>query len=93
MQSRVELEQENQRIEAELVQVREALLARESALQKKDAALQKQTLFIEQLKEALILARNARFASSSESLRFEHQESRSACNACYAVNSVQPAVQ
>jgi transposase len=67
MQSRVELEQENERIEAELAQVREALLAKESVLEKKEA-------FIEQLKEALILARNARFASSSESFHFNQQD-------------------
>jgi len=67
MQSRVELKQENQRIQGELAQAHEALLEKESVLEKKEA-------FIEQLKEALILARNARFASSSEAFRFAQQD-------------------
>ncbi len=66
MQSYAELQQENQRIQGDIKQIRKALLAQEveykSRLNSKDA-------FIDQLKEALILARNTRFAANSEALR------------------------
>lgn len=70
MKSRTELEQENQ-------QIRQALLAQEALSERKlaqqstrhEAVLQSRDEFIEQLTQALILARNTRFAASSESLR------------------------
>jgi len=55
MQTRAELEKEN-------AQIRAQLLAKDSLLESKDA-------FIDQLKEALILERNRRFAKATESLR------------------------
>ncbi len=59
--------------EAEIAQLRATLLAQESALEQQEKrhteVLQEKDAFIEQLKEALILARNARFASSSEAMR------------------------
>lgn len=62
MKTRLELEQENSQIQAELAAIREELLHKESVLSKKDA-------YIGQLTEALILARNRKFASAAESLR------------------------
>ena len=62
MKTRSELEQENTQIQAQLAHVRQQLLDNESALQSKDA-------FIDQLKEALILARHRQFAKTTESLR------------------------
>ncbi len=76
MKTRLELEQENARIEGELSSIRQQLLDKETTLRRKDAAIsqheitihQKDT-FIEELKEALILARNRKFAATSESMR------------------------
>ena len=62
MKTRAELEQENTQIQTQLAHARQQLLDNESALQSKDA-------FIDQLKEALILARNRQFAKTTESLR------------------------
>ena len=66
MKSRAQLEQENH-------QFRQALLAQEAryeaVIEHKNTALENKDAFIEQLKQALILARNTRFAASSESLR------------------------
>ncbi len=73
MQSHAELEQENH-------QIRQILLAQEAdyeaQLKSKDSAyqtaltkLKSKDRYIEQLQEALVLARNARFASNSEALR------------------------
>ena len=62
MKTRLELEQENARIEGELSTIRQQLLDKETALRQKDT-------FIEELKEALILARNRKFAATSESFR------------------------
>ncbi len=66
MQSHAELEQENH-------QIRQVLLAQEAdyetQLEAKDSALKSKDRYIEQLQEALVLARNARFASNSEALR------------------------
>jgi len=62
MKTRLELEQENARIEGELSSIRQQLLDKETALRQKDT-------FIEELKEALILARNRKFAAASESMR------------------------
>jgi transposase len=66
MQSHAELEQENQ-------QIRQTLLAQEAdydaQLEAKDSALRSKDRYIEQLQEALVLARNASFASNSETLR------------------------
>ena len=74
MKTRAQLEQENHQIESELAQIRQALLSQESryeaALEAKNQALESKDQFIEQLKQALILERNARFAASSESLAF-----------------------
>ena len=73
MKTRAQLEQENHQIESELAQIRQALLSQESryeaALEAKNQALESKDQFIEQLKQALILERNARFAASSESSR------------------------
>ena len=70
MKSRAQLEQENHQIRQTLL-AQEALL--ESELDKQNAkhkvTLEAKDAFIEQLKQALILARNTRFAASSESLR------------------------
>ena len=66
MKTRALLEQENH-------QIRQALLAQEgryqAVLESKNQALESKDHFIEQLKQALILERNARFAASSESSR------------------------
>jgi transposase len=66
MKTRVELEQEN-------AQIRSMLLQRESVLQAKEShyqtVIKTKDAFIEQLKEALVLARNRQFAKASESLR------------------------
>ena len=66
MKTRAQLEQENH-------QIRQALLAQEgryqAVLESKNQALESKDHFIEQLKQALILEHNARFAASSESSR------------------------
>lgn len=62
MQTRTELEQEYAKIQDELAQVRAQLLHKETVIESKD-------VFIDQLKEALILAHNRKFAKSTESLR------------------------
>lgn len=83
MKTRLELEQENARIEGELSSIRQQLLDQETALRHKDVTIrQKESAisqheitihhkdaFIEELKEALILARNRKFAATSESMR------------------------
>ena len=69
MQTRQELEQENARIQAELAQIRAELLDKEAALEAKDCRLKSKDHLIDQLKEALILARNRQFAKSTEALR------------------------
>jgi len=73
MKTRAELEQENARIAGELAHTRTQLLHRESRhqadIKSKDASLRSKDAFIEQLKEALILARNRQFAKATESLR------------------------
>lgn len=66
MQTRLELEQENARIRAQLL-AKEDLL--ESRLRDKETVIQSQNRVIDQLKEALILARNRQFAKTTESLR------------------------
>ena len=60
MQSRLELEQEKTQIETELESVR--------------GTVDRQNRYIQQLEEALILARNARFAAATESLRSLQRE-------------------
>ena len=67
MKSRLELEQENRQIQDELAEIRQQLVDKETTLEQRNA-------FIEQLKEALILARNARFAAATESLRSLQRE-------------------
>jgi len=76
MKMRLELEQENARIEGELCSIRQQLLDKETALRQKDAVISQKDVaihhkdtFIEELKEALILARNRKFAATSESMR------------------------
>lgn len=66
MKTRAELKQENAQIQDELAQVRAQLLSKESHHQ---ALIQSKDAFIEQLKEALVLARNRQFAKATESLR------------------------
>jgi transposase len=60
MQSRADIEQEKTQIEAELESVR--------------GTVDKQNRYIQQLEEALILARNARFAAATESFRSLQRE-------------------
>lgn len=67
MKSRSELEQENTQIQGELANVRQQLIDKEATLEQREG-------FIEQLKEALILARNARFSATTESLRSLQRE-------------------
>lgn len=62
MKTRIELEQEN-------THIRSLLLQKEGIIESKNIALESKDAFIEQLKEALILERNRRFAKASESLR------------------------
>jgi len=69
MKTRSELEQENARIEGELSSIRQQLLDKETALEQKDVTIHRKDTFIQQLKEALILARNRQFAAASESMR------------------------
>ena len=73
MRTRQELEQENARIQAELVAVRSQLLgqlsAKEEVIEEQHSALKSKDDLIDQLKEALILARNRQFAKSSEAVR------------------------
>jgi ATP phosphoribosyltransferase len=69
MKTRAELEQENLKIQAELAQSRARLLQQKSALESKDGVIQSKDAFIEQLKEALVLAHNRKFAAATESLR------------------------
>ncbi len=73
MESSAKSTHDQGRNEAELAQLRAVLLAQETALEQQEKhhakVLQEKDAFIEQLKEALILARNARFASSSEAMR------------------------
>ena len=69
MKSRAVLEQEYVVIQGELAQVHQQLLDQESTLERQVSIIDQKDAFIEQLKEALILARNRRFAASTESLR------------------------
>ena len=62
MQTRLELEQENAEIRAEL-------LVKDARLQAQDQRIHSQDQLIDQLKEALILARHRQFARQTESLR------------------------
>ena len=62
MKTRTELEQEN-------AHIRSLLLQKDGVIESKNIALESKDAFIEQLKEALILERNRRFAKASESLR------------------------
>jgi hypothetical protein len=65
MKTRAELEQENLKIQAELAQSRARLLQQKSALESKDGVIQSKDAFIEQLKEALVLAHNRKFAAAT----------------------------
>jgi len=69
MQTREELEQENAQIRAQLLAKDSLIKAKDSALGVKDSLLESKDAFIGQLKEALILERNRRFAKATESLR------------------------
>jgi transposase len=76
MRTRVELEQENAQIRTLLLQKESVIHAKDLVLeankrviQSKNSAIQLKDAFIEQLKEALILARNRQFAKTTESLR------------------------
>ncbi|MGB5708264.1 MAG: IS66 family transposase [Arenicellales bacterium] len=76
MKTRAELEQENAKIQGELSQIRQQLLEKESALEQQEVVIDQKNVtigqkdaFIDQLKEALILARNRKFAATTESLR------------------------
>jgi len=69
MQTREELEQENAQIRAQLLAKDSLIKAKDSALGVKDSLLESKDAFIDQLKEALILERNRRFAKATESLR------------------------
>jgi len=83
MQTRQELEQENARFQAELTHIREQLLVHKTAIESKDATINSQESIIhsqgsiihskdgliDQLKEALILARQRQFAKLNESYR------------------------
>jgi hypothetical protein len=76
MKTRTKLEQEYAKIQDELAQARAQLSHKESVIEKRESALEANKLvieskdaFIDQLKEALILAHNRKFAKSTESLR------------------------
>lgn len=62
MKSRAELEQENG-------QIRSLLLQKELLIESKDSALESKDAFIEELKEALLLAQRRQFAKATETLR------------------------
>lgn len=66
MKTRVELEQENAKIQDELTQVQALLLNKEEHHQ---AAIKSKNVFIDQLKEALLLAQRRQFAKATETLR------------------------
>ncbi len=75
------MEQENAKIQVELAQVRTQLLEKEAALDSRDLQVKSQKsyikfkdAFIEQLKEALLLAHNRQFAKVTESLRSLQRE-------------------
>jgi len=69
MKTRAELEQENAKIQDELAQVRAQLLRKETVIESKKSIIESKDAFIDQLKEALILARNRQFAKATETLR------------------------
>jgi len=69
MKTRAELEQENAKIQHELARVRAQLLRKETVIESKKSIIESKDAFIDQLKEALILARNRQFAKATETLR------------------------
>jgi len=66
MKTRAELEQENAKIQDELTQARASLMSKEV---RHKAALKSKDVFIDQLKEALVLAQRRQFAKATETLR------------------------
>lgn len=66
MATRTELEQQNAQIQRELLVVRARLLEKESSF---ESTLASKDSLIEQLKAALVLAHNRKFAATTESLR------------------------
>lgn len=66
MKTRAELEQENAHIQDELAQVRALLLNKETHHQ---AVIESKDVFIEELKDALVLAQRRQFAKATETLR------------------------
>jgi len=69
MKTRAELEQENAKIQDELAQARASLLNKEAVIKAKNTALESKDVFIDQLKEALVLAQRRQFAKATETLR------------------------
>ena len=73
MKTRAELEQENAEIQDELAQARVSLLNNEAhhqaVIESKDSTIESKNAFIEQLKEALVLAQRRQFAKATETLR------------------------
>ena len=69
MKSPADLAQENLQIQSELAKAHRELTTKDKALAEQASTLKSQEAFIEQLKEALIVARNTRFAAATESLR------------------------
>ena len=71
MKTRLELEQENAKIQDELAQIRASLLSKEAHHQ---AIVKSKDVFIDQLKEALVLAQRRQFAKATETLRSLQRE-------------------
>ena len=73
MKTRAELEQENANIQNELAQVRALLINKEAhhkaAINSKNRFLKSKDVFIDQLKEALVLAQRRQFGKVTETLR------------------------
>jgi len=69
MKTRAKLEQENAKIQDELAQARASLLNKEAVIKAKNTALESKDVFIDQLKEALVLAQRRQFAKATETLR------------------------
>ena len=66
MKTRAELEQENTKIQDELTQARASLMSKEV---RHKEVLKSKDVFIDQLKEALLLAQRRQFAKATETLR------------------------
>lgn len=69
MQTAFELQQENDQIRSLLLEKELLIESKDSVIKSKDSQIQSKDAFIEQLKEALVLARNRQFSKATESLR------------------------